>query len=128
MSTHPSTDPETSPTVRFERHGEIGVIRVDNPSVNASLRETVIGLIEAVTQLEADRTLRALPFGFPEAKLGLLPGSLGTRRLPRPCRRTSCALCAGARQPSRHLRRLNPSAMLVSLAASSARLSAQADT
>lgn len=128
MSTQPSTDPETSPTVRFERHGEIGVIRIVNPPVNAISRETVIGLIEAVTQFEAERTLRALPFGFPEAKLGRLPGSLGTRRLPRPYRRTFCALCGAARQPLRHLRRLNPSAMLVSLAASSARLSAQADT
>ena len=139
--------------VSFERHGTVGVLRIDNPPVNALSSDTVAGLAVAVARFEADRSLQALlvhcdgrtfvaggdigafdasdfdaspynstlarlerldrpviaalhgtvlggglelalachyrvatpdaTFGFPEITLGLIPGSLGTQRLPR---------------------------------------------
>ncbi|MFO1196010.1 MAG: 3-hydroxyacyl-CoA dehydrogenase NAD-binding domain-containing protein [Burkholderiaceae bacterium] len=139
--------------VTLERRGRIGLLRIDNPPVNAIDVATVSGLIAAVGEFEADRSLAALvvhcegrtfvaggdiaqferadfstqPFnrllarleaqdrpvvaalhgtalggglelalachyrvavpsakvGLPEVLLGLLPGSLGTQRLPR---------------------------------------------
>ncbi|RYE39435.1 MAG: enoyl-CoA hydratase [Hyphomicrobiales bacterium] len=139
--------------VSLERHGDIAVLTISNPPVNALSREVVAGLAAAVTAFEADRSYAALlvhcsgrtfvaggditsfddpdfsaaPYngalariealdrpvaavlhgtalggglelalachwrvalastklGFPEVKLGLLPGSLGTQRLPR---------------------------------------------
>jgi 3-hydroxyacyl-CoA dehydrogenase len=139
--------------VSYERRDAIGVLRIDNPPVNALSAPVVAGLIEAFAQFEADPSSRALvvycagrtfvaggditaferpdfsaqPYnallgrleacsrpvvaalhgaalggglelalachyrvaalgtrvGLPEVKLGLLPGSLGTQRLPR---------------------------------------------
>ena len=140
-------------TVTLERRGPIGLLRIDNPPVNALDPTTVSGLIAVVGEFESDRSLAALlvhcdgrsfvaggdiaqferadfstqPFnrllarlealdrpvvaalhgtalggglelalachyhvavpsakvGLPEVLLGLLPGSLGTQRLPR---------------------------------------------
>ena len=139
--------------VTFERRGRIGLLRIDNPPVNALSPATVAGLAEALAAFDADPSLGALlvhcdgrtfvaggditsfdapdfsaasynsllarlersarpvvaalhgtvlggglelalachyrvavpgtRVGFPEVKLGLLPGSLGTQRLPR---------------------------------------------
>jgi 3-hydroxyacyl-CoA dehydrogenase len=139
--------------VTLSRHGEIALLRIDNPPVNALSPAVVEGLIAAVDAFEADRSYKALllfgegrtfvaggditafdlpdfsakplnnmlnrlesldrpvtaslhgtvlgggselalachwrvahpktQFGFPEVKLGILPGSLGTQRLPR---------------------------------------------
>ena len=139
--------------VSFERHGLVGVVRIDNPPLNALSSATVAGLTAAVASFESDATLQALlvhcdgrtfvaggditefdspdfdaapynatlariekldrpvvamlhgsvlggglelalachyrvaapgaTFGFPEVTLGILPGSLGTQRLPR---------------------------------------------
>lgn len=142
----------TSP-VSFEREGRIGLIRIDNPPVNAISAQVTAGLAEALERYEGagdldalvlycagrtwvaggdiaafeDPTFSAEPFntflarlegqqrpvvaalhgtvlggglelalachhrvaregtrlGLPEVKIGLLPGSLGTQRLPR---------------------------------------------
>lgn len=139
--------------VKFERRGSTGLLRIDNPPVNALSAATVSGLHEALDQFEADTDLSALVvhcdgrtfvaggdiaafddpafsasdynrfllrlerssrpvvavlhgtalggglelamachhrvalpgtrLGLPEVKLGLLPGSHGTQRLPR---------------------------------------------
>ena len=139
--------------VTFETHGRIGVLRINNPPVNALSPATVAALIEGLAAFEAAPELQALllhcegrtfvaggdissfdlpdfstvPFnsflarleqsrrpvvaalhgtvlggglelamachyrlalpgtrvGLPEVKLGLIPGSLGTQRLPR---------------------------------------------
>ena len=139
--------------VSLERQGEIAVLTIDNPPVNALSRAVIEGLAAALDEFEADRSCTALlircagrtfvaggditsfddadfsaapfnrtlarierldrpvaaalhgtvlgggmelalachyracrpgtQFGFPEVKLGLLPGSLGTQRLPR---------------------------------------------
>jgi 3-hydroxyacyl-CoA dehydrogenase len=139
--------------VTFQRRGRIGLLRIDNPPVNALSSATVGGLIEGLAAFEADTSLAALlvhcdgrtfvaggditsfdapdfsaapyntflarlersarpvvavlhgtvlggglelalachyrvavpdtRFALPEVKLGLLPGSLGTQRLPR---------------------------------------------
>ena len=140
-------------TVSLERHGDIAVLCISNPPVNALSPQVVAGLAAAVDAFEADRGYQALlvhcsgrtfvaggdihsfddpdfsaagfngtlariealdrpvaatlhgtvlggglelalachwrvalpatRFGLPEVKLGLLPGSLGTQRLPR---------------------------------------------
>ncbi|MEJ8810385.1 3-hydroxyacyl-CoA dehydrogenase NAD-binding domain-containing protein [Variovorax ureilyticus] len=140
-------------TVTLNRHGDIALLCIDNPPVNALSPAVVDGLIAAVDAFEADRDYKALllygegrtfvaggditafdlpdfsarplnrmlnrlesldrpvvaslhgtvlggglelalachwrvahpktQFGFPEVKLGILPGSLGTQRLPR---------------------------------------------
>jgi 3-hydroxyacyl-CoA dehydrogenase len=139
--------------VTLSKNGEIALLRIDNPPVNAISPTVVAGLLAAVGAFEQDRTARALvvycagrtfvaggdiasfdtpgfsaasynallarlealdrpviaathgtvlggglelalachwriaqpgtQFGLPEVKLGLLPGSLGTQRLPR---------------------------------------------
>ncbi|UUZ68792.1 enoyl-CoA hydratase/isomerase family protein [Polaromonas sp. P2-4] len=139
--------------VTFEKRGRIGLLRIDNPPVNALSSETVAGLIQVLDAFEADSSLEALlvhcdgrtfvaggdittfdapdfsasaynnllarienltrpvvavlhgtalggglelalachyriaiagtRVGLPEVKLGLVPGSLGTQRLPR---------------------------------------------
>ena len=141
------------PAVHLERQGDIAVLTIDNPPVNAIGPAVVAGLASAIDRFEADRSYKALlvhcdgstfvaggdigsfddpgfsaaPFnatlariealdrpvvaslhgsvlggglelalachwrvalpstklGMPEVKLGLLPGSLGTQRLPR---------------------------------------------
>ena len=148
-----STAERMSATVGFERRGPIGVLRIDNPPVNALSSATLAGLAAGLERFEADRSLQALlvhcdgrtfvaggditafdapdfdaspcnrtfarlealdrpviaslhgsvlggglelalachyrvastdaVFGFPEVTLGLVPGSLGTQRLPR---------------------------------------------
>ena len=142
----------TNPVI-FETHGRIGVLRMNNPPVNALSPAAVAGLIDGLAAFEAEPALQALllhcegrtfvaggdissfdladfsaaPFnnflarleqsarpvvaalhgtvlggglelamachyrlalpttrvGLPEVKLGLIPGSLGTQRLPR---------------------------------------------
>ena len=139
--------------VTLERDGDLALLRIDNPPVNAISPDVVAGLERAIERFERDRSARALviasagrtfvaggdiatfddpsfsaapfnrvlgriessdrpvvaalhgtvlggglelalachwrlatadaQFGFPEVKLGLLPGSLGTQRLPR---------------------------------------------
>jgi 3-hydroxyacyl-CoA dehydrogenase len=140
-------------TVQFSRSGDIALLLIDNPPVNAISSAVVAGLLDALDRFEQDREARALviacagrtfvaggnivefddpafsaqpynrvlarieaqsrpvvaalhgttlgggmelalaahyrvaktgsQFGFPEVKLGILPGSLGTQRLPR---------------------------------------------
>lgn len=140
-------------SVILERRGRIGLLRIDNPPVNALSRETVAGLVAAFDEFDKDGSLQALVVycvgrtfvagwdftsfdmpdfsattfntllfrieasarpvvaalhgtalggglelalachyrvavsgarvGLPEVKLGLIPGSLGTQRLPR---------------------------------------------
>ncbi len=141
-----------SEVVRVERQGEIGIVCIDNPPVNALSRAVREGLLAAVEALESDSSIRALvlhgvgrnflagadlreleegptppllkdvlarleasakpviavlhgatlgggaeaalashyrcasrdvQLGFPEVKLGLVPGAGGTVRLPR---------------------------------------------
>ncbi len=139
--------------VTLQRHGRIGVLRINNPPVNALNNDVITGIGQVLDEFEADRSLQALmvhcdgrtfvagaditifdlpdfssaPFnrtlariemadrpvvallhgtalggglelalachyrvavpntrmGLPEIKLGILPGSLGTQRVPR---------------------------------------------
>jgi len=68
--------------VRYERHGSVAVLTMQNPPVNGlgpALRtglELALGCHWRVAH--ADATL-----GLPEVKLGLVPGAGGTQRLPR---------------------------------------------
>jgi 3-hydroxyacyl-CoA dehydrogenase len=141
-----------SEPVSIERHGEIAVVAIDNPPVNALSQPVRQALLDAIERVDADASVRAivlhgrgrnfiagadvrefgeapqkpllgdvwlrvegcrkpvvaalhgavlgggaegalashyrcatrdLQFGFPEVKLGLLPGAGGTARLPR---------------------------------------------
>jgi 3-hydroxyacyl-CoA dehydrogenase len=49
-----------SPLVRFSRNGNIGVILVDNPPVNALKNEVRAGLVEALAQVRADASIEAV--------------------------------------------------------------------
>ena len=49
-----------SAPVSFERHGLVGVVRIDNPPLNALSSATVAGLTAAVASFQSDRTLLAL--------------------------------------------------------------------
>jgi 3-hydroxyacyl-CoA dehydrogenase len=49
-----------SPLVRFSRDGNIGVILVDNPPVNALKNEVRAGLVEALAQARADASIEAV--------------------------------------------------------------------
>ena len=51
---------EHSETVRSERHGEIGVIVVDNPPVNAIAPSVRDGIYSAVQELSADEAVGAV--------------------------------------------------------------------
>ncbi len=51
---------EHSETVRTERRGEIGVIVVDNPPVNAIAPSVRDGIYAAVQELGADAAVRAV--------------------------------------------------------------------
>ena len=51
---------EHSETVRSERHGEIGVIVVDNPPVNAVTPSVRDGIYSAVQELGADESVGAV--------------------------------------------------------------------
>jgi 3-hydroxyacyl-CoA dehydrogenase len=49
-----------SPLVRFSRDGNIGVILVDNPPVNALKNEVRAGLVESLAQARADASIEAV--------------------------------------------------------------------
>src|SRR5258708_20278097 len=49
-----------SPLVRFSRDGNIGIILVDNPPVNALKNEVRAGLVEALAQASADASIEAV--------------------------------------------------------------------
>ena len=53
------SNPMTNP-VTLERRGRIGVLRINNPPVNAISAATIAGLAAAVESFEADRSLDAL--------------------------------------------------------------------
>src|SRR6185312_6653675 len=55
-----ATTMSDKPLVRLEREGDIGVIVVDNPPVNALSPGVPDGIIAALTEAEADPAIRAL--------------------------------------------------------------------
>src|SRR5204863_3635663 len=46
--------------VRLERAGDVGVIRIDRPKVNAINVDVVSGLNDACAEIERDRSIRAV--------------------------------------------------------------------
>lgn len=54
----PSTD--TASPVDYTRHGRIGVIRIDNPPVNALSQEVRQGLVDALSQAQLDNRAEAV--------------------------------------------------------------------
>jgi 3-hydroxyacyl-CoA dehydrogenase len=48
------------PTVRMERHGEITVLTIDNPPVNALSHSVRVGLLEILPGVEADEGVKAI--------------------------------------------------------------------
>lgn len=47
-------------TVKLERHGDVAVVTLDNPPVNALGRATRLALLDAVEKLDADHGVRAV--------------------------------------------------------------------
>ena len=45
--------------VRLERHGDVGVVLMDNPPINAGSKEVRRGLLAAINQIDADPQLRS---------------------------------------------------------------------
>jgi 3-hydroxyacyl-CoA dehydrogenase len=52
--------PLASPAVRWHLDGDIAVVTIDNPPVNAASRDVRAGLVEAVTRAESDPRIAAL--------------------------------------------------------------------
>ena len=48
------------PSVRMERHGEIAVLTIDNPPVNALSHSVRVGLLEILPRVEADDEVKAI--------------------------------------------------------------------
>jgi 3-hydroxyacyl-CoA dehydrogenase len=48
------------PTVRMQRHGDIAVLTIDNPPVNALSHSVRVGLLEILPRIEADDGVRAI--------------------------------------------------------------------
>ncbi|UUZ78457.1 enoyl-CoA hydratase/isomerase family protein [Polaromonas sp. P1(28)-13] len=51
---------QAAQAVALQRRGDVGVIRIDNPPVNAISAQVVAGLEECISFFEGDVTLRAL--------------------------------------------------------------------
>jgi 3-hydroxyacyl-CoA dehydrogenase len=49
-----------NPTVRQERHGEVAVLTIDNPPVNALSHSVRVGLLEILPQIEADDAVKVI--------------------------------------------------------------------
>lgn len=64
MATHPSSPPASTPTpaefVRFARQGDIFLVTIDNPPVNALGVDVRRGLVAAIEAAEADGAARAV--------------------------------------------------------------------
>ena len=50
----------TEQTVRMERHGDIAVLTIDNPPVNALSHSVRVGLLEILPRIEADEGVKAI--------------------------------------------------------------------
>ena len=50
----------TEQTVRMERHGDIAVLTIDNPPVNALSHSVRLGLLEILPRIEADEGVKAI--------------------------------------------------------------------
>jgi 3-hydroxyacyl-CoA dehydrogenase len=48
------------PTVRMQRHGDIAVLTIDNPPVNALSHSVRVGLLEILPRIEADDGVKAI--------------------------------------------------------------------
>jgi 3-hydroxyacyl-CoA dehydrogenase len=48
------------PTVRHERHGEVAVLTIDNPPVNALSHSVRVGLLEILPEVESDDGVKAI--------------------------------------------------------------------
>jgi len=48
------------PTVRLERHGEVAVLTIDNPPVNALSHSVRLGLLEILPKVETDDSVKAI--------------------------------------------------------------------